>query len=368
MGNSTGRLYRLTTFGESHGGGVGVIIDGCPAGHKLDLNKVQEWLDRRRPGQSHLSSPRNEADQVECLSGMARGITLGTPLMLFVRNKDQKSDHYSDLESVYRPSHADYTTEIKYGTKAPSGGGRASARETIARVAAGAVAEQNLSQLVPGLEVVAFVESVKGVKGEFEDIPSVTRKKVEETPLRSPATNAKDLEMEIIKAKKRGDSVGGTVYCQILGCPTGLGEPAFDKFEAELAKGAMSLPASKGFEIGSGFEGTQLYGSEHNDAFYNEDGKIRTKTNLSGGIQGGITNGERVYFRVAFKPVATIFRPQDSVTAKGEEVVMKPKQGRHDPCVLPRAVPIVEAMALNTLLDHYLIQCHRDATRGPDKV
>ena len=359
MGNSTGRLYRITTFGESHGGGVGVIIDGCPAGYSLDLEKVSDWLRRRRPGQSHLSSPRDEKDEVECLSGLARGITLGTPIMLLVRNKDQKADHYNDLESVYRPSHADYTTDIKFGTKAPSGGGRASARETIGRVAAGAVAEQMLGHLAPKLQVTAWVDSVKGVRATIASPEAVTREQVEENPLRCPSQDANQLEAEIIKAKKRGDSVGGTIYCQVTCPPTGLGEPVFDKLEAELAKGMMSLPASKGFEIGSGFEGTHMYGSEHNDVFYHdEQGQVRTKTNRSGGIQGGISNGETIYFKVAFKPVATIFRKQETVTTSGEDVVMAPKQGRHDPCVLPRAVPIVEATALNIILDHLLIQSH----------
>ena len=358
MGNSTGSLFRITTFGESHGGGVGVTIEGCPAGYKIDLLKVQAFLDRRRPGQSHLSSPRSELDKVTCLSGLNQdSVSLGTPIMLFVRNKDHRPNDYQDLEQVYRPSHADYTTEAKFGIRPASGGGRASARETIGRVAAGAVAEQVLEAAIPGFSVVAYVEAIKGVTAKVEDSLQITRSEVEKTPLRCPSKeDYKALEAQIITAKKKGDSVGGVIYCQVIGCPVGLGEPVFDKLEADLAKSVMSLPACKGFEIGSGFSGTQLYGSQHNDPFYMEEGRVRTKTNNSGGVQGGISNGEVIYFRSAFKPVATIFKKQDSVTAKGEEALFKPHTGRHDPCVLPRAVPIVEASALLVVMDHFLRQ------------
>lgn len=369
MDNTFGLAFRCTTFGESHGGAVGVIVDGCPSGHKIDLGKVQAWLNRRRPGQSHLASPRDEKDQVQCLSGLAQNVTLGTPITLMVPNQDQKADHYSDLQSVYRPSHADYTTDAKWGVKAPSGGGRASARETIGRVAAAAIAEQILEQLVPDFKAVAWVEAVKDQEAIIDDMASVTRDLVDQTPLRCPHPERnKVLEAEIIKAKKKGDSVGGMIRCHIQGCPPGIGGPVFDKLEAELAKAMMSLPASKGFEIGSGFAGTTLYGSEHNDAFYRAGDQIRTKTNRSGGIQGGITNGEAIHFRVAFKPVATIFKKQDTVTRDGDEVHMKPRQGRHDPCVLPRAVPMVEAMAILTIMDHILRQKIVEHTRGPDFV
>ena len=359
MGNSYGSIFKISTFGESHGGGVGVVIDGCPAGHKIDWQKVQGWLDRRRPGQSHLSSPRNELDQINCLSGLTDDTTLGTPICLVVHNKDQKPGHYSDLGQVYRPSHADYTTEAKFGIRPPSGGGRASARETIGRVAAAAIAEQVLESLVPEMKVVAWVEQVKNTRAAIENPEAISREDVDQNLLRCPNNDeASTLEKEIITAKKRGDSVGGVIFCGIKGCPVGLGEPVFDKLEADLAKAMMSLPASKGFEIGSGFSSVSMYGSEHNDAFYieEESDRVRTKSNRSGGIQGGISNGEYIYFRTAFKPVATIFKPQDTVTNDGQEVHMKPKQGRHDPCVLPRAVPIVEAMTVITLLDHFLRQ------------
>lgn len=369
MGNTFGQLYRITSFGESHGGAVGVVIDGCPPGHRLDLAQVQAWLDRRRPGQSHLASPRGEKDQVECLSGLVDGITLGTPLTLMVRNEDMKKDHYSDLEDVYRPSHADYTTDAKYGVKAPSGGGRASARETIGRVAAAAVAEQILSALLPSFRVVAFVDRVKDIQADTSKAETYTREAVEAHPLRCPdAAQRGAMEQLIIQAKKAGDSVGGTIFCGIHGVPPGLGEPVFDKLEADLAKAMMSLPASKGFEVGMGFASTYLYGSEHNDAFIKEGERIRTATNRSGGIQGGISNGEYIYLRVAFKPVATIFKEQKSVTRDGQELVMQPKAGRHDPCVLPRAVPMVEAMALLCIMDHYLRQTPLVAARGPHKV
>jgi len=358
MGNTFGKLFAVTTFGESHGGAVGVVIDGCPPGHPIDLTKVQTWLDRRRPGQSALTSPRAELDQVECLSGMENGVTLGTPLTLMVRNTDAKPAHYGDLTSVYRPSHADFTTEAKFGLRAASGGGRASARETIGRVAAAAVAEQILATLAPNLKVVAFVSSVKDLSASISTTDPIDRATVERHPLRCPDDKARAaMEKLILATKAAGDSVGGTIDCFIDGCPVGLGEPVFDKLEADLAKAVMSLPATKGFEVGHGFAATKLYGSEHNDAFTTDpNGRVRTVTNRSGGIQGGISNGERIYFRTAFKPVATIFKSQESIDRSGKAVTVKPKEGRHDPCVLPRAVPMIEAMALLVIMDHFLRQ------------
>ena len=369
MANTFGLLYKITSFGESHGGAVGVVIDGCPAGHHIDLVKVQNWLDRRRPGQSHLASPRAEPDQVECLSGLVQGISLGTPITLMIRNQDAKHEHYHDLQDVYRPSHADYTTDMKFGVKAPSGGGRASARETIGRVAAAAVAEQVLQALVPDFKVVGFVDRVKDIQAATDLAEQLTRAEVDSHPLRCPDLKQRDaMEQLIVAAKKAGDSVGGTIYCGISGCPLGLGEPVFDKLEADLAKAMMSLPASKGFEIGMGFASTYLFGSEHNDPFKTEEGRIRTTSNRSGGIQGGISNGEFIYLRVAFKPVATIFKVQQTVDRQGRELLMKPQAGRHDPCVLPRAVPMVEAMAILCIMDHLLRQLPFQQARGTYKL
>lgn len=366
MPNTFGHLYRITTFGESHGGAVGVVIDGCPAGHKLDLTRVQGWLDRRKPGQSRLSTPRQEKDRVECLSGLENGVTLGTPIALIVRNEDQIPAHYADLAQVFRPSHGDYTYFAKYGVKAQSGGGRSSARETIGRVAAAAVAEQILESLIPGFRVVGYVDTVKGERADVQDPGAVTRDQVEEHPLRCPDAGSRArLEKIILDAQAQGDTVGGTITCAITGVPVGLGEPVFDKLEADLARAMMSLPASKGFEVGLGFESTKLFGSEHNDAFTSEGGRVRTLTNRSGGIQGGISNGELIYFRVAFKPVSTIFKEQDSVNTEGEAVKVKPKMGRHDPCVLPRAVPMVEAMATLVVMDHLLRQLVIETSRHP---
>jgi chorismate synthase len=365
MPNTFGEIYRITTFGESHGGAVGVVVDGCPPGHPLDLARVQAALDRRRPGQSHLSSPRQEKDRVECLAGTEGGVTLGTPLALIVRNEDQIPAHYGDLKDVFRPSHADYTTLAKYGVRAGSGGGRASARETIGRVAGAAVAEQILAARLPGFRVVAWVDQVKGEEAGVQDPGAVTPADVEAHPLRCPVAAARPkLEQIIVAAQKQGDTVGGVIACAIAGVPPGLGDPVFDKLEADLAKAMLSLPASKGFEVGLGFRSTLLFGSEHNDAFTSEGGRIRTATNRSGGIQGGISNGELIYLRVAFKPVSTIFKEQDSVDASGKAVKVKPKAGRHDPCVLPRAVPMVEAMATLVIMDHWLRQQVILGTRG----
>jgi len=370
MSSTFGHIYRVTTFGESHGGGVGCVIDGCPPGHALALERVQAWLDRRRPGQSHLSSPRNEKDRVECLAGLENGITLGSPVALLVRNEDQKPGHYSDLASVFRPSHADFTTFAKYGVRSTSGGGRASARETIGRVAAAAVAEQVLERVIPGFRVVAWVDSVKGLEAQVTDPTGVTRDLVDSHPLRCPDEDRREaMERLIIEARKASDTVGGTIACAVSGLPAGLGEPVFDKLEAELARAMLSLPASKGFEVGLGFRSTLLYGSEHNDAFVPKaGGGIGTATNRSGGIQGGISNGELVYFRVAFKPVATIFKEQDTVDEAGRPIRMKPKAGRHDPCVLPRAVPMVEAMATLVVMDHYLRQLTVAGARGEERI
>lgn len=358
MSSTFGHAIRITTFGESHGGYVGVTIDGCPGGWTLEVDLLQAWLDRRKPGQSHLSTPRKEDDTVIVSSGVDHsGVVLGSPVTLMVKNKNFKPEDYDDLKKVYRPSHADFTTEAKYGVRAQSGGGRSSARETIGRVAAAAFMEQYFHKSGIPIEVVAWVDSVKDIRSSIEHPEKITREDVEKTPLRCPDQNTqKDMEEQILKAKKSGDSVGGTIFFGIKNAPQGLGEPIFDKLEADLAKAMMSLPASKGFEVGSGFAGTQLYGSEHNDAFVMENDKVRTASNRSGGIQGGISNGEYIYGRVAFKPVSTIFKPQKSVTADKKEVEMKPKTGRHDPCVLPRAVPMVEAMAMLVIADHYFRQ------------
>ncbi|HKY16642.1 MAG TPA: chorismate synthase [Microthrixaceae bacterium] len=355
MSSSTGRLFRVTTFGESHGGGVGVVVDGCPPRLSLDVASIQADLDRRRPGQSRLVTQRDESDTVEVLSGIVDGQTLGTPIAMLVRNKDQHSGAYDHLSGVYRPSHADYTYDAKYGIRAVAGGGRASARETIGRVAAGAIARALLRQ-VAGLEVLAWVSSVHSIDAKV-DASSVTLEQVEASATRCPDPEAAArIEAAIEAARRDGDSLGGVVECVARGVPAGLGEPVFDKLEADLAHAVMSLPASKGFELGAGFGATRMTGREHNDPFVpGPDGRPRTTTNHSGGVQGGITNGEDVVFRVAFKPTATIASAQDTVTTEGESTVLEAR-GRHDPCVLPRAVPMVEAAALLVLADHWLRQ------------
>ena len=316
---------------------------------------MQTALDRRRPGQSAITSPRNEADRVACISGTEDGITLGSPLTLMVKNIDQRPSDYQELADILRPSHADYTTLTKYGVKAKSGGGRSSARETIGRVAAGAVAEQVLKKLLGSYDVTAWVQTVAGIVCGTVDEQTIDRVQVDRSAIRCPdLDSAKSMITLIDEVRQGGDSVGGIVRCVIRGVPAGLGEPVFDKLEADLAKAMLSLPATKGFEIGSGFLGTTLRGSAHNDAFVVQQGKVRTSTNHSGGVQGGMTNGERIVFNVAFKPVATIGIPQNTLNTKGETVLMAPKTGRHDPCVLPRAVPMVEAMANLVVLDHLL--------------
>jgi len=355
VSSSLGVLFRISTFGESHGGGVGVVLDGCPPSLPISVEEIQRDLDRRRPGQSKLTTPRNEADKVEILSGVLDGITLGTPIAILVRNADARSSAYEPMKDLYRPSHADYTYDAKYGVRAWQGGGRASARETIGRVAAGAIARKLLAQAL-GVEVVAWVQSVQDLVATV-DSDRVTLAQVEATPARCPDPTAAQLMIERIdRARRDLDSLGGVVACVARGVPPGLGEPVFDKLEADLAKAMLSLPASKGFEIGSGFAGTLLTGSAHNDPFVpGPDGKPRTSSNRSGGIQGGISNGMPIEIRVAFKPTATIAKPQRTVTRDNQPVTLE-AQGRHDPCVLPRAVPIVEAMMCLTLADHYLRQ------------
>jgi chorismate synthase len=359
MSSSFGSLFRVTTFGESHGGAVGVVIDGCPAQLPLAEADIQEQLDRRRPGQSRLTTPRQEPDQVEILSGLQEGLTLGTPVALMVRNKDQRPADYSDMKDVPRPSHADFTYQQKYGIRASSGGGRASARETIGRVAAGAVAEKWL-QREHGVQIVAWVDSIAGHGAAGIDAARVTRQQVDASEVRCPDPKAAAAMVAAIEAAQRDqDSVGGTITCVCRGVPAAWGEPVFDKCEALLAHAMLSIPAVKGFESGSGFAGSRLRGSQNNDLFVaGKSAQLTTVTNSSGGIQGGITNGQPVLFRLAFKPPATIGRPQDTAAFDGSQVTLEGK-GRHDPCVLPRAVPIVEAMAALVLADLALTHAAR---------
>lgn len=348
-------MFRISTWGESHGGGVGVVIDGCPARLGLTEEDIQPALDRRRPGQSDIVTPRKETDTCRILSGTFEGLTLGTPISIMVPNTDARPEAYSEMETMYRPSHADFTYDAKYGIRNWQGGGRASARETIGRVAAGAVAEKWLRELFPDLAIVAWVSSIHDIDAEI-DPTTVTREAVESNVVRCPDAAVAETMIERIKSvRSDGDSIGGRIECVLRGVPAGLGTPVFDKLEADLAKAMMSLPATKGFEIGSGFDGTRLRGSEHNDAFEMREGRVGTLTNLSGGVQGGISNGEPITFRIAFKPTATISQAQKTVTSSGESVELKAR-GRHDPCVLPRAVPMVEAMASLVLIDHVLRQ------------
>jgi len=355
MASSSGTLFRITTFGESHGGGVGVVVDGCPPRLELSEKDIQPDLDRRRPGQSRLVTQRDETDQVEILSGVTDGKTLGTPIALLVRNKDHNSGAYDHMAELYRPSHADYTTEAKYGIRAVAGGGRASARETIGRVAAAAVARKLLAQRF-GIEVLAWVSQVHDVVADV-DPASVTFHEVEADPTRCPSPEGAVAMTEAIEqARRDGDSLGGVVTCIARRVPAGWGEPVFDKLEADIAKAVMSIPAAKGFEVGSGFGSVLMTGRTHNDAFVpGVDGQPHTTTNHSGGIQGGISNGEDIVLRAAFKPTATISSPQQTVNRQGQAVTLEAK-GRHDPCVLPRAVPIVEAAVLLVLADHWLRQ------------
>ncbi|MGC8711505.1 MAG: chorismate synthase [Leptodesmis sp.] len=355
MGNTFGHLFRITTFGESHGGGVGVVIDGCPPRLEISEEEIQFELDRRRPGQSKITTPRKEDDRCEILSGVFEGRTLGTPISILVRNKDQRSQDYDEMAVKYRPSHADATYDAKYGIRNYQGGGRSSARETIGRVAAGAIAKKILRQ-VAGVEIIAYVKRIKDLEGVI-DPETVTLDQVESNIVRCPDWETAERMIDLIEQyRNQGDSLGGVVECVARRVPRGLGMPVFDKLEADLAKAVMSLPATKGFEIGSGFAGTLMSGSEHNDEFYTDDqGNIRTVTNRSGGVQGGISNGENILIRIAFKPTATIRKEQKTVTREGDAVTLAAK-GRHDPCVLPRAVPMVEAMVALVLCDHLLRQ------------
>ncbi|HET7340549.1 MAG TPA: chorismate synthase [Methylomirabilota bacterium] len=354
MGNTWGRLFRVTTWGESHGAAIGAVVDGCPPRLPLAEADIQPDLDRRVPGQSALTTQRKETDTVRILSGVFEGVTLGTPIALEMPNLDMRPGDYREVREKYRPSHADYTYEAKYGVRDWRGGGRTSARETAGRVAAGAIARKLLAERF-GVTVVAWVSKV-GTLAAAGDAESVTRADVDRTPIRCPDLAAAEQMIAAVEAaRKDGDSLGGIVSCAVRGCPPGWGEPVFDRLEADLAKAMLSLPASKGFEIGSGFAGTDLRGSQHNDAFYMDAGRVRTRTNRSGGVQGGITNGETILFRVAFKPTATIMREQHTVSVAREDTTIAGR-GRHDPCVLPRAVPMVEAMATLVLADHALLQ------------
>ncbi len=353
MGSSFGNLFKISTFGESHGGGVGVIVDGCPPRLEIDIEEIQKDLDRRRPGQSKITTPRNESDKVEILSGILNNQTLGTPIAMFVRNKDQRPNDYGEMKNIFRPSHADGTYQLKYGIKASSGGGRASARETIGRVAAGSIAKQILKKS-HNTEIIAWVKRIHNIEADV-NLSQIQLEDVESNIVRCPNQEIANLMIERIEEISReGDSCGGVIECVVRNPPVGIGMPVFDKLEADLAKALMSLPASKGFEIGSGFAGTFLKGSEHNDAFLPSDGnRLKTATNNSGGIQGGISNGEQIILRVAFKPTATIRKDQKTINSEGKETTLAAK-GRHDPCVLPRAVPMVEAMVSIVLADHLL--------------
>ena len=352
MANSFGQLFRITTWGESHGGGVGVVVDGCPPRLKLIEADIQPDLDRRRPGQSSIVSPRKEADRVQILSGTFEGRTLGTPICLWVRNEDARAEAYVEMKTKFRPSHADYTYFAKFGIRAWPGGGRTSARETIGRVAAGAIAKKLLRERF-GVEILAYVKQVQRIIAEV-DPEKVRAKDIEANIVRCPNQATAEKMIRLIgKMRRVGDTVGGIVEGVARGVPAGWGEPVFDRLEADLGKAMLSLPASKGFEIGSGFAGITLTGTQHNDAFRVRAGKVFTTTNRSGGVQGGISNGQPIFFRVAFKPVATVMREQDTVDDKFRNTTITGR-GRHDPCVLPRAVPMVEAMSALVLVDHAL--------------
>jgi chorismate synthase len=352
MGNNFGRQFRITTFGESHGKAIGVTIDGCPAGLELDELFIQEELDRRKPGQSKITTQRKEGDKAEILSGVFAGKTTGTPIAMVIYNQDQKSKDYNHIADKFRPSHADYTYHEKYGNRDYRGGGRSSARETAARVAAGAIAKLMLREI--GVDIQAYVSQAGSVRLE-KHYSRLDLSKTESNIVRCPDEKTADEMIGLIdQTRKNQDTIGGVVSCIITGTPVGLGEPVFDKLHAELGKAMLSINAVKGFEYGSGFAGVEMIGSEHNDIFEKIDGKIVTHTNYSGGIQGGISNGQDIYFKVAFKPVATIMKDQDSVDADGAKTTVSGK-GRHDPCVVPRAVPIVEAMAALVIADFYLL-------------
>jgi chorismate synthase len=352
MGNTFGNLFKVMTFGESHGKGLGLIIDGCPAGIRLDEDFIKAEMQRRKPGQSKITTQRKEEDEFEILSGVFEGKTTGTPIGVVIHNTDQRSKDYSHIAEKFRPSHADFTYFQKYGIRDYRGGGRSSARETASRVAAGAIAKLFLKEY--GIEIHAYVSQVGDLKLQ-KSYKELDLKLTEENIVRCPDPEmAEQMIAYIDEVRKDRDTVGGIVSCVIKGSPAGLGEPVFDRLHAELGKAMLSINAVKGFEYGSGFEGVKMRGSSHNDAFYQEGEKVRTRTNHSGGIQGGISNGEDIYFNVAFKPVATIMQDQESVDEHGESVVVSGK-GRHDPCVVPRAVPIVEAMAAMVIADYLLI-------------
>ncbi len=354
-GSSFGSLYRVTTFGESHCAGVGAIVDGCPPGLSLTEADIQTQLTRRRPGQSKVNTPRDEKDRVKILSGTENGVTLGTPIGLFVPNEDQRPKDYGEMSRIPRPSHADFTYEKKYGVRASSGGGRSSARETIGRVAAGAIAEKWLRETF-GIEIVAWVSSCGELDAGAVCPETLTRDEVDQNIIRCPDPAAAEKMIERVTAlREEGDSIGGTLTCVVRNAPVGLGEPVFDKLEAKLAQAMMSIPATKGFEIGSGFAAATMTGSAHNDAFVMKNGRLGTRTNHSGGIQGGISNGEPILFRIAIKPPATISRAQPTADFDGKDTVLEAK-GRHDPFVVNRAVPIVETMAALVLMDMALIQ------------
>lgn len=351
--NTFGRIFRLTSFGESHGRGIGGIIDGCPPGIEIDQDYIQHELSRRRPGQSKITTQRMEPDQVEFLSGIFEGKTQGTPIAFVIWNKDQHSNDYNDLKNIFRPSHADYTYQKKYGTRDYRGGGRSSARETIARVVAGAIARLILKKA--GVEIQAYVSQVGEITLD-KSYQELDLSKIEDNIVRCPdAETAERMISRIEEAGRNHDTVGGVITGVVTGVPVGWGEPVFNKLHADLGFGMLGINAVKGFEYGSGFSGTQLSGSQHNDIFIKGEEGVRTSTNHSGGIQGGISNGEDIYFRVAFKPIATLLKEQKTVDSDSNEVTINPK-GRHDPCVLPRAVPIVEAMAALVMADHYLMQ------------
>lgn len=357
-GNSFGQNFKITTCGESHGGAVGVIIDGCPPGLEITAEEIQVELDRRKPGQSSITTPRSENDIIHIFSGVFDGKTTGTPILLLAYNKDARSQDYDELKKVFRPSHADYTYLQKYGLRDYRGSGRASARETLARVAAGAIAQKYLKQKL-GIEIFSYVEQVGTIKANI-DYHNVTKADIESNIIRCPDNTIAPKMIEFVEqVKEQGDSIGGVIKGVIKNVPAGLGEPVFDRLNADLGFAMLSINAVKGFEIGSGFSGTEKLGSEHNDSLAFEDGKVKTVTNNAGGIVGGISNGEDIYFRVAFKSVSTINKEQTTLNISNESVQLR-AEGRHDPCVLPRAVPVVDAMAALVILDHYLRQnCYK---------
>ena len=362
MGNVYGKLFTISTWGESHGGGIGVVVDGCPPALPLSEADIQRELDRRRPGQSEITTARKESDTVTIVSGLFEGKTIGTPIGMYIPNTDARPEAYAEMREKFRPSHADYTYLKKFGIRNHEGGGRSSARETAGRVAAGAIARKILKQAAE-VDVIAYVEKVHTIEmALLQHFPTVAE--VDATAVRCPDLDtAQKMIARIKETRKNGNSVGGVIRCRVRNLPPGLGSPVFDRIEADLAKAMLSLPATKGFEIGSGFAGTDLTGAEHNDPFENRRGVIRTTTNKSGGVQGGITNGEELYFRVAFKPTATILLKQRTVTVEGVETELIGR-GRHDPCVLPRAVPIVEAMTALTIVDHWMRHGAQNDTFG----